>query len=317
MKTLTKKTSLFVSGLAFVAVLGVSILPALTANGQAPVNCSEYSNQGIGTLSGYITASNLPSDGDQNKIWVNSDDPEEPWTTGPSYGVTYNSSTSTFSGRGWNEGLRVWVDFDYPSNTDQARVLDANGTPVGGFLWGDWDGNILGLNGLSLINNTGTSGFTGANPYDAQYVSGQASGDVLVGLGELSFDNVTFNTQVIPPECLEYVDVLANGASAVSLPACGTGVGLVWNSSNVDAGSCYYVSNGAPWPNPGSAAASSNMVPLQSGPITTTNSPAYFRITCVGSVTGNEITGTATVSCANNVDEDPYNERTPFYFIES
>jgi hypothetical protein len=321
MKTLTKKTSIFVSTLAFIAVLGVSIFPAFNAYGQTGTNCTQFGNQGVGTLSGYIVASNLPSDGDQNKIWLSSVD--DPWTTGPAYGVNYDNSTHTFSGRGWNEGLRVWLDFDHPGNPDQARVLDSNGTPVGGFTWGNWNGNIQGLNGLSLDPDptvsgfSGSSGFTGTNPYDVQYVSGQTSGDVPVGLGELSFDNVVYNTQVIPPECLEYVDVLANGASSVSLPTCGSGVGIVWNSNNVVPGSCFAWNNGAPWPNPGASVPDNNMVPVQSGAITTTNSPAYFRVECLGSVTGGSVLGTATVSCSNITDVDPYNERTPFEYIES
>lgn len=307
-----------------IAMLGAS--QPVTAQEGANEGCEEFISQSSGNLFGYIIASELPSDDQQNYIWMNSED--DPWDGGPSYGVTYDRNTGIFSGRGWNEGLRVWVDFDMGSS-DEAQVLDAEGNPIGGFQWGYWDGEIKGLDNLIYSNNQGglvpqgtqnadidgdgNTDFTYTWPYDAQYVSGDSQDDVIVGMGELSFDEVVFGTSSIPNECQEYVDVLANGRSSLHMNECGQEVELTWNTQNIAPGSCETVNNGAPWSSQG-ARPEVELSGENAGPITEDNSPVYFTLECTGAISGNQVRGLAQVSCGEVV---PTGTSNNFEFIES
>ncbi len=307
---LSKKTIALVTGALILGVLVIAV--AFYGKSTVAQDCSAYENQAIGNLAGYIIATNLPSSGDQNKIWVSSQD--DPWDGGPDYGVTYDRNLHLFSGRGWNEGLRVWVDFDF-GTSDQARVLDASATPIGGFAWGYWQGQIRGLDGLEYSTNNAT--FVGPNPFNEQCVSGQCDDDTPIGLGELDFANVEFLEEQVPTECQEYIDVTANNSTNLILSSCGTSVGLKWNSNNVVVGSCH-TDDDAPWPNPGASVNETNTTPLASDLITTENSPAYFKIICTGLITNTPVTGTAIVSCTDPTDPiDPTDNVHHFDYIES
>lgn len=317
MKTLQKNKKKIVTLGIFLSLVTTTLLQhhVVGAQGFETQDCTGFTNQTGGTLSGYIVATNLPQSGDQEKIWVNSEN--DIWDGGPQYAVSYNPSTQTFSGRGWNETLRVWVDFSYGSN-DQARVFDTTNSPIGGFTWGGWNGIIQGLTGLQY--NATTNTFDGPNPYDSQYVSGQSNGDVLIGLGELLFDNVTMTTTAIPSECLETVNVTANGVSSLNLPNCSSTATIAWNASNVNPGTCTAVNNSAPWPNPGSIIPNNGSV--QSGTFSILNPTVQFRVQCVGTHTGNNVIGIATVNCGNSIigigpGTGPGGTGNNFEFIES
>ena len=294
-------------------------------------SCDAYINQDVNNLLGYIVASDLPSSNQDNHIWVSSKD--DPWTGGPNYGVSYDRDLGIFSGRGWNEGLRVWVDFDM-GTTDEAQVLDSAGDPIGGFQWGYWNGEIKGVDNTIYSTNQGgfiTSGTKNADidndgtpdgtytwPYDAQYVSGSSQNDTPVGMGQLDFSQVVFDTSSanIPSECREYVDVLADGKSSKNLSTCSAdNVTLTWNSKNIDPGSCTTVSNGAPWVSPG-ARQEVNLSGENSGTIT---GKSIFGIRCLGSITGNQITGNAAVTCGPQSanDDDTSGSGNNFEYIES
>ena len=302
-----KSTKKIYNLLATLLVTAGMLSSGYTASAQS---CVDYVEQNNGNLLGYIVASDLPSDDQENYIWVNSKD--DPWDGGPSYGVSYDSDTGVFSGRGWNEGLRVWVDFDY-GTTDEAQVLDSDGDPVGGFKWGYWDGEVRGVDNLTYSNNQGgftplgsedvdvdgdgAPDFTYTWPYDAQYVSGGSSDDVLVGMGELSFDQVVFDISSIPSECQEYVDIVADGRSSLDIGSCGESVELTWSSQNVEAGTCVTVDSGAPWVSQG-ARSETNLSGENSDAVEI--SPALFTLECIGSISGNTVVGRARVSCGDD-----------------
>jgi hypothetical protein len=306
------------------SITAVSLLTALALivpGGQTQAqDCSTYTEQNNGNLLGYIVASNLPSTNEENRIWVSST--VDPWSGGPSYGVTYDRDLELLSGRGWNEHLRAWVDFDL-GTSDQARVTDNEGNPAGGFQWGYWDGLVEALDNLEYSTNVGGFIVYGEQPHDSQFVSGTGQGDVPVGLGELFFDQVVFDISEveIPDECREYVDLLANGSTSVNLEPCGQTVELVWNSNNVVPGSCQTVDNGAPWLNPGPRD-ETEFGGETSGLITESNTPNYFRLECEGSISGNPVIGVARVACEEDPDEGPGpggpgGSGATFEFIES
>ena len=272
-------------------------------------DCSAYTEQNEGNLVGYIVASNLPSENNNNRIYMSSSD--DPWSGGVTYGVTYDRDTRVFSGLAWNEQIG-WIDFDF-GGSDEADAL----APNGGFEWGGWEGTIIGLDNVTYSTNDGRFLSSDPGAYDAQYPSGGEEGDVPVGMGSLDFNEVGFDNTLVPPECDEYVDVLANGATSTNLSSCGGTVGLVWNSNNIVPNSCETVDNGAPWNSPGSRA-DSNTSGESSGAITSGNTPAYFRIQCEGLVTGNTVTGTAIVTCGDDPDPGSGTGTTSgFQFIES
>lgn len=276
MKSIMKKIALI---LTLSLVVGVS---TPTFYSEAQVDCSTYGDQNIGNLIGYAIASNLPSD--SNKIYMSSTDDE--WTSGEDYAVQYNRELAFFSGRGWNEELG-WIDFDFGTE-DQADAV----SPDGSFAWGGYDGNIVGLKTITYSNNNGS--FSAGSAYDTEYVSGQSDGDVQVGMGELDFSNVLFDTsETIPEECREKVDVFVNGRSTADIGICNQTATIAWNSNQVS--NCQ-TTGSAPWGSTGSKADSGSET---SGTISSGDSPAYFRLECTGDITGNMITGVAKATCGN------------------
>lgn len=255
----------------------------------------------IGNLDGYITVENLPPEDDQNVIWVSSTN--DPWSGGPSYAVEYNRQLDPprFTGRGWNGGLGVWVDFDY-GTTDEAQVLDSNGDPISDseYVWGNWDGIITGLDNISYSNEDAAFVVTGDNPRSANCPSGNCGNDVEVGFGYLNFDSLSYNES--PAQCPENVDVFVDGSPQVNV-SCNEDVLLQWTTENVVEDSCMMVENGAPWP-----ASLTNPINEQetggiaSGNITSSNTPATFMVECEGSISGNMVSGQAVATCG---DIDP------------
>lgn len=267
-------------------------------------SCTEYGN-----LTGTMWVENLPGDNDHNVIWTSST--SDPWDGGPTYAVDYNLQLEEFTGMGWNEGLGVWIDFDW-GTSDQARALDSNLQPVEGFTWGYWDGIIEGLDNIQYSTQEGGFVVNGQQPSDGQCVSGSCDNDVEVGFGELYFDYLYISDPA--SACPESVDVWANGQPEINLNSCGTSVDLVWTSNNVEEGSCITVDNGAPWPEPG------NVTEVQTTPVQSNyieEDPVYFEIECIGSLSGNPVNGMAKVTCGEPGGPEDMGDDQPFIFEEN
>jgi hypothetical protein len=257
----------------------------------------------IGNLGGKIIIDNLPEENDQNVIWISSTN--DPWDGGPSYAVEYNRQLDPpqFTGRGWNGALGVWVDFDY-GTSDEAIVRDSNEDPISDseFLWGNWDGVITGLDNISYSNEDAGFVVSGDNPHSSNCPSEDCGDDVNVGFGDLFFDALSYIE--LPAQCPENINIFADGASQVNI-SCNDNVLLQWTTENVVEDSCMMVDNGAPWPasltNPISE---QEIGGVQSGNITSSNSPVYFIIQCEGSISGNTLSDQALVSCGD-IPSDP------------
>lgn len=283
-----KQTMKKISSLITIGVFG--IIGAVPAVGIAPqIADAQMCNPGdtTGNLSGYAMTETIGA------IYMST----ESWNADPlgighaqtsvNFSVSFDRQINRWNGRGWNPHVG-WVDFGQtnpnlivPQNAQMESVA-ANPSD-----WGEWN-SFINLSGVNYVTDPGIFVGYGTNG-DYTILGGTGTIDDVVGTGYIDFSNVSL---LLNSNCNESVDVLLNGVNVLYRPQCPiTAPVIQWTSNDVT--NC--VATQGLWSGTKSTAGSEGA----SGPITESNTPVVFRLSCTGIGSGAVVYGDAYASCGD------------------
>lgn len=176
-----------------------------------------------GSLGGYILATNI-----SGPIYISSEVWNQEHPTSPiDFYVNYDRNTNLWSGRGWHEELG-WINFDHDVANHKAIVDSVKTNPS---LWGNWDG-VIDLSQVHYSNQVAR--FIGVGT-GSSYTGGGNEKDIMVGLGDLDFSNVSFNPN---NPCGEFINLFLNDTPTLYRTTCPIATPTIkWTSQNVE--NCY------------------------------------------------------------------------------
>lgn len=287
MKNLTKKIT---SGLFSFTVASSMLVGAFAVSpNSAQAECTSGSLPG--SLQGYILATNI-----KGPIYISSESwnqdlatPHHNQTDSPvDFYVNYDRNTNLWSGRGWHEELG-WINFDHDIAGKKAIVESVASNPS---KWGNWDG-LIRLNRVQYSTQVGR--FVGMGD-GSDYTGGGGEKDIMVGMGDLDFSNVSFNPNSV---CNESVSLFLNDTPTLYRSVCSDSFvpRIKWTSENVES-NCQTAEGF--WNNPASPRLNEN----------TAGEPAsrgldggnefqqkVFRLKCKGLQSGADVYGAAVMRC--------------------